>query len=147
MKTCRKCGEVKPCDAYSTIKPSGNLRGTCNKCRSAGVMATRDPELKKATDDRYRLSHRQMLSDKARFRRRGITAAEYDNLLALQHFSCAICGTTDPKGKGRFHIDHCHETGVNRGLLCANCNLGLGHFRDNKDLLHTAINYPSNHGK
>jgi len=53
---------------------------------------------------------------------------------------CDICGDEPPIDK-RNPIDHCHTTGKIRGLLCWNCNKGLGAFRDNKQLLQKAINY------
>lgn len=74
-------------------------------------------------------------------RKYGMTPAGYDDLLCQQNGRCAICQTVDPKGKGRFHIDHCHETGKNRGLLCHSCNIGLGHFRDSPIFLHSAAQY------
>lgn len=76
----------------------------------------------------------------------GIGAAEYDELLASQNGGCAICGATVGDGSGRrHHIDHCHKTGAVRGILCSECNLGLGKFRDDLDLLQCAINYLSRH--
>ena len=61
----------------------------------------------------------------------GISIADYDALLEQQDGGCAICGNTEPEGRGRyFHVDHCHfceQSGVGRivlGLLCASCNLG-----------------------
>ena len=53
---------------------------------------------------------------------------------------CEICGEefTDSKFT---HIDHCHETNEVRGILCSNCNTGLGKFKDNPDLLYNAIKY------
>lgn len=74
----------------------------------------------------------------------GITAAEYDALLAEQQGGCAICGTSESAGVSqRLHVDHDHESGDVRGLLCSECNLGLGKFRDNPDLLRIAIEYLS----
>ena len=49
---------------------------------------------------------------------------------------CAICGRPDPE-----HVDHSHETGVVRGILCFNCNGGLGQFRDSIDALLNAVSY------
>ena len=73
----------------------------------------------------------------------GITPADYDAMLTAQDFKCAICLTSTPGGNG-FHVDHCHTTGTVRGLLCVNCNTGLGNFRDNRAALARAIDYLGN---
>jgi len=63
-------------------------------------------------------------------------------MLKEQGGGCAICGETKPlKGKNYLCVDHCHETGEVRGILCHACNTGLGKFKDSPELLHTAINY------
>lgn len=71
----------------------------------------------------------------------GITLEQYDAMLAAQGGGCAICRTTDPGVKGVFHVDHCHDTGAVRGLLCSPCNTGLGHFKDDVERLVRAVNY------
>lgn len=53
---------------------------------------------------------------------------------------CDICG-----GKYRLGIDHCHQTGIVRGILCSYCNPGLGSFKDREDLLRLAIKYLKKH--
>ena len=53
---------------------------------------------------------------------------------------CEICKQMCPTGK-RLAVDHCHKTNNVRGLLCSECNTGLGKFRDNTELLLKAINY------
>lgn len=58
----------------------------------------------------------------------GITTARFAAMLADQGGKCAICGTSEPGGRGAFHVDHCHVTGVVRGLLCQGCNARLGWF-------------------
>jgi hypothetical protein len=68
----------------------------------------------------------------------------YDQLLELYkkcNNRCSICGIEEKDIKGKLHVDHCHDTGKIRGLLCKNCNVALGHFKDNVDLLKKAINY------
>lgn len=76
-----------------------------------------------------------------RLRRFGITVEQYESTLAEQRGVCAICLSAEPKGTGRFHVDHCHESGRVRGLLCSECNLGLGKFRDSTELLGRAAMY------
>lgn len=60
--------------------------------------------------------------------------------LTGQGSHCAICGTVALDGKA-WHIDHDHTTGVVRGILCPNCNLGLGVFQDDTSRLASAISY------
>lgn len=71
----------------------------------------------------------------------GITADEYTRMVAAQGGGCAICGATECDDGRRLHVDHCHETGKVRGLLCAACNHGLGKFRDSPLLLRRAVEY------
>lgn len=77
----------------------------------------------------------------------GISVEEHDRMFIEQNGACAICGATtlpiDPRtGKPyELAIDHCHTTGKARALLCHFCNVGLGAFRDNPELLHNAISY------
>ena len=69
-----------------------------------------------------------------------MTLEEYDELFELQDNCCAICKTID-FGDRRGAIDHDHKTGEIRGILCINCNNGLGRFKDNIDSLKEAILY------
>jgi hypothetical protein len=69
----------------------------------------------------------------------GITQGDYDKLLACQGGGCAICGKQP--GKISLHVDHDHETGEIRGLLCVGCNNALGQFHDDAALLDRAISY------
>ena len=69
-------------------------------------------------------------------------------MLEKQGGVCAICGGSEPKDAGtghrrRFAVDHCHETGRVRGLLCVNCNSGIGKLKDSPDLLRRALDYLS----
>ncbi len=70
----------------------------------------------------------------------GISLEEYNLLLIAQDNKCAICRSSDPK-KSSFSVDHDHNTGRIRGLLCHNCNVGLGGFRDTPEFLQSAIRY------
>jgi hypothetical protein len=77
----------------------------------------------------------------------GITLDEYKVILEAQGGVCAICGKaetrTDHKTKkvSRLHVDHCHESGKVRGLLCHLCNAMLGHAKDDVTVLRKAIAY------
>lgn len=71
----------------------------------------------------------------------GVTLDDYNRLLAEQNGRCAICETDDPGGRGAFHVDHDHETGQIRGLLCNECNIGLGKFGDDPARLRAAADY------
>jgi len=70
-----------------------------------------------------------------------ISVPQYEALLAEQHGCCAICGT-DACATGRhFAVDHDHTTGRIRGLLCVNCNQGIGKFKEQTDIMKRAIEY------
>ena len=72
--------------------------------------------------------------------RYGITSVEHEQLLKLQGGACAVCGTHNP-GRSGWHTDHCHDTNIVRGVLCAKCNLMLGHACDDPSILEAAIRY------
>lgn len=75
-------------------------------------------------------------------RRYGLTPEQFESLLNSQDLSCAICGTTkNGGGAHRMCVDHDHETGNVRGLLCHRCNRALGLFGDSETLLQSAIDY------
>lgn len=80
--------------------------------------------------------NRQNVNRKLRDRK--ITHSEFLDLQKRHEGSCAICGGTSVNG---LHLDHNHVTNKVRGLLCCNCNLGLGNFRDDPKLLEKAIQY------
>jgi len=105
-----------------------------------------------ATDTAFREAHKASVIEWQRanpdkrltqqLRRFGITAAEYQDLLNEQGGGCAICGREPgTTGVGRHHVDHCHQTGVVRGVLCSECNLGLGKFGDDPARLEVAALY------
>lgn len=71
----------------------------------------------------------------------GLTIEEYDKLYDEQNGVCACCGEPQTLGCRFLSVDHDHETGRVRGLLCTNCNIGLGHFKDDKEKLKMAIKY------
>jgi nitrate/TMAO reductase-like tetraheme cytochrome c subunit len=89
--------------------------------------------------------HRFVGYEKKRYKKRkydkyGITQEIVDQILLEQNNKCYIC-STDFTESVKLNIDHCHTTMKVRGLLCVNCNLGIGHFKDNIELLQSAIEY------
>lgn len=75
----------------------------------------------------------------------GITLKDYEDMLEGQDSKCKICKkpeTSIIKGKLiALAVDHCHDTGKVRGLLCSRCNQGLGNFKDNIETMTVAIQY------
>lgn len=91
------------------------------------------------------LSSGKNKKDTERFRKFGITPADFAALLEAHEHKCAICGTADNGtylGKPRaMAVDHSHVTGQLRGILCSRCNSGLGLFSDSVEVLTGAIEY------
>lgn len=77
----------------------------------------------------------------------GLTLTQYRFLLRSQKRKCFICGYVskvdlkNPKHCMDLQVDHCHDTGKVRGLLCVRCNMGLGYFKDNTERLKKAVEY------
>jgi len=122
-KYCNGCQEIKPLFEFLVCSTGRKLASTyCILCQ--------------------RSRHLQQ--------KYGITLKEYKKLFKKQSGQCAICGTIDPKSTGKyntFSIDHDHKTGKIRGLLCSNCNCGLGFFDDNPRTLIAAANYLMQNGE
>lgn len=73
----------------------------------------------------------------------GVTQEHYESMLEEQQHCCAICKTHVDELPKRLYVDHCHETNQVRGLLCNDCNRGLGCFRDNIQSILDAAKYLS----
>jgi hypothetical protein len=121
IKPCSKCRAELP---YSRFAKSplgrGGLRAECRVCQAA---MNRDYNLR------------------SRF---GVTSKDYDALLAAQGGKCALCESRRPGGRWeRFAVDHCHQTGRVRGLLCYGCNVALGRLGDTPERLLRAYQYVS----
>lgn len=75
----------------------------------------------------------------------GITVAEYERLFQAQGNCCACCKSIDPKSEQGWCIDHEHETKVVRGILCAQCNRGIGFLGDTLEGVQKAVDYLAAH--
>lgn len=103
--------------------------GKCGACYAKHLRAT-DPKYGKAVRASEEL-----------FRRYGITAAQRDAMIVEQGGSCRLCRKPFVAGGRKPHVDHCHETGAIRGILCFSCNKALGMFGDSIAGLMRAVEY------
>ena len=108
--------------------------------------ALRNPEKMKAATDNWRNNNKEYNTARQRQyqlkSKYGITEDDYTVLLTEQDGKCAICMTDKPTGKWKvFAVDHCHNTGKVRGLLCNECNRGIGLLKDSPELLQAAKDY------
>lgn len=138
MKTriCKTCKEEKPFDAFpkNTAYKDG-IRPNCVECH-------REYQNDSHHKHKHKRPHDYEKDKDSKLKRAyGIGYAEYLTMFEAQNGCCAICGTDDTGGRKAFHVDHCHDTGKVRGLLCGNCNSGIGNLRDDVGLLRRAIDY------
>ena len=160
FRACSLCGAAKPLTEFYREKSARDgYRSDCKACFAARAKA-RYPEARDAAiarakkwqeDNRDRhlenqRKRRQRPDVKLRereghLRRKfGITLDEYGALLQAQRGVCAICGRL-PREDSSLHVDHDHETGDVRGLLCFQCNNALGDFDDELERLRSAVGY------
>jgi hypothetical protein len=85
-------------------------------------------------------THRNRKAEKLQLRY-GMTYEQWEAMRDAENYSCMICGITESELGRKLDVDHCHETGKVRGVLCNSCNSVLGHARDNVEILQAAINY------
>ena len=158
MKRCTKCGELKPLTEFYRQKTGrGGYRADCKACLAARAKQwyrrNREHAIaqvkawQQANPDRVKAARkaararRGPIDRDARLRRVfGLSSDDYAATLADQGGGCALCGRTPLAGRS-LHVDHNHETGVVRGLLCFRCNAGIGQFREDKLRLADAIVY------
>lgn len=144
-KWCPRCRQSKALDQFG-VRPSGALKGYCTPCMKSyddDYIATEHGK------SRRRAAATTYSKGSGRFdldlrKRYGIGEDDYYRMLDEQDGRCAICGTDQPsrsqEGR-RWNVDHDHETGAVRGLLCGRCNLGIGKFDDDIEHLIAAILY------
>lgn len=113
--------------------------------KEARVCSVERREYMREWQKRSRAANREYYLDSDLRKRYGITLQWYQEQLAKQDGKCAICKQAETvviKGKLiMMPVDHCHETGKTRGLLCTKCNRALGLFGDDIDRLRAAVTY------
>jgi hypothetical protein len=128
LKTC------KVCEAEKNISDFYTGRRECKDCKNAAAR-------KKYIDDPQTTQRNLIrMRERAKERRYGITQEQFDQMIINQNNKCKIC-SIEFKGTKFTHIDHCHDTNRVRGLLCNDCNLAIGQFNDNTDIMDNAIKY------
>lgn len=135
MKYCTKCKTNKPLSEYWKNKTTKD--GYQAWCKPCWYVLTKS-KLSGGSREKYL----RMRRNGHLVRKYGITADEYDRRLDEQGGGCKICGKILQRVS--LAVDHNHKTGKVRGILCENCNRGLGMFKDDPNLLRSAIEYLEN---
>lgn len=121
---CYKCKQDKSDEEFGADKTRFHHREyICSLCKNERSR-------------KYYRNNKEALNIRRRARWYKLSNEDYNNLLTIQNSLCAICFA-----KADLVIDHDHNTGKVRGLLCSNCNLGLGLFKEDLNLLKHAHNY------
>lgn len=159
-KRCNVCGVTKPLtDFYKMAGMRDGHRNDCKACNLAAKKARYDADPATAIArvkrwqqenserlNAYRRAHNATPERKRKqrdtyYRRTfGMSADDVDAMLAAQGGACAICGTR-PEREASLHVDHEHGSGRVRGILCLNCNQGIGKFGDDPAVLERAVEY------
>lgn len=156
-RECLGCHEVKPLtDFYVRARKKGRPPSPDSRCKPC----TREQQAKyraanidfvKAQQAVWRDENREALKRRNFEKNYGITWEQRDAMLASQGGVCAICKSPDPKGRD-WHMDHDHACcptkarscgNCLRGLLCGRCNIAIGCFDDDPQVMHAAIEYVS----
>ena len=128
MKTCSKCKEEKQLiDFAKTGRREGLFASLCKPCSSkkASAWNKNNPEKRRLYSRRNKLKKQY-----------GISPEQYDEMIKSQEAKCLIC-----EKNRKLVIDHNHKTGEVRGLLCNQCNAGIGYFYENPSIMKKAIKY------
>lgn len=164
MKQCSKCKETKTEAAFSVSrKATDGLQNHCKACHKARYaankahIAAKNKSWRDANKDHSRAYRREWakrnpvsVTAKTLKRQYGLSVAQYEALFAEQKGRCKICRRsltsqiTETRAESRrfvAHVDHCHSTNAVRGLLCFDCNVGLGKFQDDETVLLAAARY------
>lgn len=133
-KICKKCKIEKPLSDYSHKRPKNRPPGLQPRCKTCAAEDTR----------LWNIKNKETSKDRYLKRTYGISESEYNAMLVAQNNACVLCYkefSDGPFGPDSPVVDHCHTHGHVRGILCNECNRGLGYFRDNVEALLNAARY------
>lgn len=149
LKRCRTCGLDLPASSYYPTRRGGHCKSCVLKKNRAWSRANtakittqvrewrrRNPERAREYQRNWQRANKHAHRCSMVKHKYGLTRAEYERLTQESAGKCAICQRTS-----KLAIDHDHETGAVRGMLCVRCNHGLGNFRDAPELLIAAVSY------
>lgn len=147
MKICSRCRELKHLDDFyaDRTRPDGK-RPSCISCISESGKA-KSPEARqhhRRVQQTWRENNRQSARKHHLKAKYGLSEAEYAALKISQGGNCAVCLQLCKTGHN-LAVDHCHLTSTVRGLLCRDCNTGLGILQDSPILLRRAAEYLEKH--
>jgi len=133
-KICCVCAERKAFEFFYNAKNKNDGKSyRCKECdeKASKKWAENNPKKKKESQRERNLKFKYNLS-----------IEKYETLLRGQKYCCGICGSASPGAhKQMFCVDHSHDTGKIRGLLCNNCNRGVGLLGDTPSRLYEAFLY------
>ena len=132
---CKLCYERKHVSNFH--KDSSSPRGHAYYCKPCATEKSRAWHFEHKGKALYK-TKRQESYFKTKY---NISKEVRDQMLVEQDNKCAICRLSLSSNGSHTHTDHNHQTGKIRGILCTNCNRGLGHFNDSGDNLQAAIEY------
>lgn len=116
------------------------MRTTPEKRKATLSKYNNTPERKKIMKEYYE-KNKDRHKDKMLMRNYGISLDEYKKMLSEQNGKCYICEKHHSSQKKSLSVDHCHETGTVRKLLCSNCNTSLGLLKEDMNRIKKLINY------
>lgn len=137
MKNCSYCKKEKSLEEFHREKSKKD--GLASYCKSCNKLKNIENYNNFLIRKRQYSTKRKHAAEYAIIRKYGVTRSEYLNMLNKQNNTCFICNK--PSIKKNLCIDHDHKTNKVRGLLCNNCNSGLGFFKDNIEVLLKATEY------
>lgn len=145
-RTSTKRGAASYCK--SCMKKKFTRIKICNNCKKEVKTTKKSNKPYKCWDCSVRKFNKEWSThEKWIWHKFKITGSQYKDLQKLQNNNCAICKRAQNEFKRKFAVDHCHKTNKVRGLLCMDCNVAIGHLKNNFSLCLSAADYLRRYSK